>query len=134
VPPGSAFDVILSVVAEMLIELRGLKAVRHENDLLAATPYSLSFGSLDKSSSKALPSVPLVNPEVGDFAAASPCVTIDARNDFTVVVLNRASDEPPVGVTRCVDIELVNSVGQEHRNLLASGLVVEFNGSEFHGV
>jgi hypothetical protein len=88
---------------------------------------------MEKRSSKALPAILFVNPEVRDFAAASPRVAIDAGNDFACVASNGAGQELAVGIARCVDVELVDAVHQKRLDLWASGLVMEFDGSVLHG-
>jgi hypothetical protein len=59
-------------------------------------------------------------------------VAIDARNDFACVVSNGAGQQLAVGIARCLDVELVDAVDQEGLDLVASGLVMEFDGSELH--
>jgi hypothetical protein len=71
--------------------------------------------------------MPLVNPDMSDFAAASPGVTIDTCDDFTFLVLNGASQEPAVDVARGIGIELVNAIGQERFDLSAPRLIMEVN-------
>ncbi len=77
--------------------------------------------------------MPLVYPDMSDFAAASPGMTIDACNDFTCVVLNGARQEPAIAIARCLDIQFVDAIGQEQLDFSAPRFVMEFNGFETHG-
>jgi hypothetical protein len=94
--------------------------------------HRLRFSGVHERLAEALPAMPLVNPNVIDYAAASPGVTIDACNDFTRVVLNGPSHEPGIGVARCPDIELVDAIDQERLDLSAPRFIMKLNAST-HG-
>lgn len=130
---GPIFYGVLTLIPEVFVERGGLEAVGQENHLLATPTRSLRFSCVHECLPEALPAMPLMNPDMVDFAAASPGVTIDSCNDFTCVVLNGTREEPAVDVARCFGIEFVDSIGQERFDLSAPRFIMELNGSETHG-
>jgi hypothetical protein len=107
------FDGVPSFVPHALIEPWGLKAVCRQHNLNAATGDSLGFGRTNEQCSKPSPSVLLVNPDIGEFAASSPGMAVKACNDFSTAVLHAAGQEFPIEVSRCFRIEFIDAIYQE---------------------
>lgn len=106
---GIAVDRVLSFVTMMFVELRSLEAVREKDHLCAATPPGLCFGSLNESLPETATAVPLVDPDVGDHATASPCVTAETGYDFVRIIPNAPRQESPIRVSCCLRIEFVDA-------------------------
>lgn len=117
------FNGVLSLVPHALIESWGLEAVRRENNLSAAAGDSLGFGRMKEKCSESSPSVLLVHPDMREFATSSPCVAVEARDDFAGIAPDATGQEHAVDVSRFFRIELVDPIGQDLGECLALGLI-----------
>jgi hypothetical protein len=89
------------------------------NEVIAyeRTTYGMLFGGVKERGSKSMSSFGLVDPEVGDIAAASPCVAADSGSDDTRFVPLCARERLPVEVPRRLRVELVDALCKESLNL-----------------
>jgi hypothetical protein len=130
---GPTFDRVLSHVAQTLVELRGLKAVRREYHLRAASTKGLRLSCVEEHCSQPVTSMTRVDPEIRDLAATSPGVAIEACDDFACCISNVSSQEPSVKVPCRFGVELVNAINKERLQLLALNFIEQHNSVTLHG-
>ena len=76
--------------------------------------------------------MPLVDPNIRQFAATAPSMAVVASDDFARIVPDATGQKTSVVVSRRLGIEFVNAIGQEGGELLALGLIADWNDFSLH--
>ena len=107
--------------------------MRCEDHPRATAARGLRFGCMEECLSQAIASMVLIDPEVGDFGAASPSVASQTCNDFAGLILNACPKKPSIKVTRYLGVELVDARDEESIQRLPLSFVQEHNSLRLHG-
>src|SRR4030095_4320098 len=107
---GLPLDRIPWLVAQTLVELGGLEAVRDEDYLQATAAPRFRFRGPQERFPQTLTPMTLVDPDVGNLAATSPCVAAEPSDDITRIAPNAPCQELSVEIPRCLRIEFVYAI------------------------